>query len=414
MNNADDQNVNKIIATHYNQQTKQIFDFLSDFMTNKFYNIVFELAKKYTIKNGFSISDNYKNIFDSYMDTLSINSREEEVCKNQMFSVFLNHLYDCYTKYVNNQIISINDFIISVNIAFLPDNYKNDTYIQNKQNLSILFHTLIYNLSKELYIYINNHMDHIILYRIKENEILLRKECIKSLSVIRNELFIKFEQQDNDINTGVIENDIILNSDIYKGLVIECKSSGNKIVRLKKGIIQMLEKEKNYKRDISKLLNLINALTQKLNKHELIQNDNNKSSDNGDSYNKNDNNNKSGYDEDSYNNKRSGYNDDNDGNYNVNSDSYNDDNEGSHNVNSDSYNKRSGYNDDNDGSHNVNSDSYNKNSEEECMDLNKQKEQMNLNKLFNESEDKSDVSNYNSDDGSSLKHKSQLESLFSN
>jgi hypothetical protein len=227
-------------------------------------------------------------------------------------------------------------------------------------------------------------------------------------------LFIKFEQQDNDINTGVIENDIILNSDIYKGLVIECKSSGNKIVRLKKGIIQMLEKEKNYKRDISKLLNLINALTQKLNKHELIQNDNNKSSDNGDSYNKNDNNNKSGYDEDSYNNKRSGYNDDNDGNYNVNSDSYNDDNEGSHNVNSDSYNKRSGYNDDNDGSHNVNSDSYNKNSEEECMDLNKQKEQMNLNKLFNESEDKSDVSNYNSDDGSSLKHKSQLESLFSN
>ena len=291
MNDTDNQNINKIITMHYNSQTKQIFDFLSDFMTNKFYNIVFELAKKYSIKNGLSISNNYKNIFDSYMDTLSINSQEEEECKNQMFSIFLNHLYESYIKYVNNQIISINDFIISVNIAFLPSNYKNDTYIQNKQNLSILFHTLIYNLSKELYIYINNHMNHIIFDRINENAILLQKECIKSLSVIRNELFIKFEQQDNDINTGLIENDIILNSNLYNELLSNYELSCNKIEKMKSGIIKMLHREKIYKHDIEKLLNLITILTQKQNDiaNQLSRRENSQCSDQQDQLSQNNN-----------------------------------------------------------------------------------------------------------------------------
>ncbi len=273
MNNSNSHT--KIIDLHYNSQTKQIFDFLSDFMTNKFYNIVFELAKKYSIKNGLSISNNYKNIFDSYMDTLTINSKDEEESKNQMFSVFLNHLYESYMKYINNQIISINDFIMSVNISFLPDNYKNDAYIQNKQNLCILFHTLIYNLSKELYIYINNNMNIIILNRIPENAILLKKECIKFLSIIRNELFIKFQKQDDDINLGVVENNLIINSDLYQSLLTENKLYLDKIDRLKHGIHILLQKIKNYKQDNEKLLKLINVLNQKISNKSNKSNDSN-------------------------------------------------------------------------------------------------------------------------------------------
>jgi hypothetical protein len=387
MNNTDIQNINRIITVHYNAQTKQIFDFLSDFMTNKFYNIVFELAKKYSVKNGLSISDNYKNIFDSYMDTLSINSQEEEECKNQMFSVFLNHLYESYIKYVNNQIISINDFIISVNIAFLPDNYKNDTYIQNKQNLSILFHTLIYNLSKELYIYINNNMNHIILDRINENAILLQKECIKSLSVIRNELFIKFEQQDNDINTGLIENDIILNSNVYKELLSNHESNYNQIEKMKKGIIQMLQREKNYKRDIEKLLNLINILTQKQKKQQDQQSQSNQHDDQRSQL------------------SQSNQHDDQRSQL---SQSNQHDDQRSH----ESHEHSDEHSDEHSNKH---SDKHSdEHSGEHSGDNNKHNEQINLNNLFNDNDFdlKSETSN-SSDIGSSSKIKSELESLFS-
>ena len=384
MNNTDIQNINRIITVHYNAQTKQIFDFLSDFMTNKFYNIVFVLAKKYSVKNGLSISDNYKNIFDSYMDTLSINSHDEEECKNQMFSVFLNHLYESYIKYVNNQIISINDFIISVNIAFLPDNYKNDTYIQNKQNLSILFHTLIYNLSKEIYIYINNHMNHVILDRIDENAILLQKECIKSLSIIRNELFIKFEQQDNDINTGLIENDIILNSNVYKELLSNYESNCNQIEKMKKGIIQMLQREKNYKRDVEKLLNLINILTQKQKKQQDQQSQLSQSNQLNQS-NQHD-------DQQSQSNQ-------------LNQSNQHDDQQSQSNQHDDQQSQSNQHNDQHGDEH----------SSEHGGDNNKHNEQINLNNLFNNNDFDliSETSNNNSDIGSSSKIKSELESLFS-
>tara|TARA_Y100000389_G_scaffold204865_1_gene260262 strand:- start:910 stop:2058 length:1149 start_codon:yes stop_codon:yes gene_type:complete len=381
MNNIDNHNINKIIELHYNVNTKQIFDFLSDFMTNKFYNVVFELAKSYSVKNGLSISDNYKNIFDSYMDTLSINSETEEESKNHMFSVFLNHLYESYIKFINNQIISINDFIISVNIAFLPENYKNDAYIQNKQNLSILFHTLIYNLSKELYIYINNHINNIIMDRINENAILLRKECIKSLSIIRNELFIKFEQQDNDINSGAVENEIILNSELYKNLHEENLQNQKKIERMKDGVIKLLQREKNYKHDIEKLLKLVNLLVQK--------------------------------------NKQNTNTDKNVLNY-VNVSKHNEQNELHSNS---SYNKdkhsEDGYND-----KNLKNDDLNEGNlkdEESNSDISaskKNEEQINLNNLFNDVENNSVVSSnnksiINNNDDLTTNINSELESLFS-
>ena len=279
-------NIGLIVSKHYNNDSKIIFDFLSDFMTNKFYNIVYELAKKYSIKNGMSISDNYKNIFDSYMDTLVINSSEDEKVKNKLFGVFLTHLYESYKKYVNNQIIPINDFIINVNIAFLPDNYKDDSYTHNKQNLSVLFHTLIYNLSKELYLYITHNMNMVITNRISENAIILQKECIKILSTIRNDLFIKFEQQDNNVSVEFIENELITNSSLYK----ELEEQNNILIEqhetMKIAIVKMVQKEKSYKSKIEKLVTLIDILNKKesnkkeQNINDLFNDDTNKNIDN--------------------------------------------------------------------------------------------------------------------------------------
>lgn len=391
MNSIDIHNINKIIELHYNANTKQIFDFLSDFMTNKFYNVVFELAKSYSVKNGLSISDNYKNIFDSYMDTLSINSEAEEESKNHMFSVFLNHLYESYIKFINNQIISINDFIISVNIAFLPENYKNDAYIQNKQNLSILFHTLIYNLSKELYIYINNHINNIIMDRINENAILLRKECIKSLSIIRNELFIKFEQQDNDINSGAVENEIILNNELYKNLHDENLQNKKKIERMKDGIIKLLQREKNYKHDIEKLLKLVNLLVQK-NKQNTNTDKNELNYENVSKHNEqNELHSNSSYNKDKHS-----------------DDDYNDKNPKDENSKNDDL-KDENLKDDNLKDEGSNSD---------ISTSKKNEEQINLNNLFNDVENDSVVSSnnkyiINNNDDLTTNINSELESLFS-
>jgi hypothetical protein len=266
----------KIIEIHYNASTQIIFNFLSDFMTNKFYNTVFELSKKYSIKNGLSISDNYKTVFDSYMSTLTINSAEEEDEKNQLFGIFLNHLYESYIKFMNNNILSINDFIIDVNITFLPNNYRNDVYLQNKKNLTTLFYTLIYTFSKKLYGYIMNNLNELILCRSKENTILIRKECINILSIIRHELFIKFQQQDKNLttqNTNVLDNDLILNSTTYKNLLTKYNNTTEQLNGLKEFIEQSQKKEKTLKTNVIKLLNLIKILSNKNNlyKSKIIE-----------------------------------------------------------------------------------------------------------------------------------------------
>lgn len=253
--------MNNLLEIHYNSKTHNVFNFLSGFMADKFYNRIYELSKQYSIKNGLSISDNYKNIFDSYMDTLTINSADEEESKNRMFGFFLEHLYESYTKYINNNILSVNGFIILINGTFLPDSYKDDTYTKNKNNLSILFHTLIYTYSKELYKYINSNMDNIILTRVKENYNVLNKQCIHILCDIRSQIFYNFEQ--HDIHIEKEDNELILNSELYKDVkkeLIKCKSDLN---TAKKMLENCTHKENKLKTYITKLIKLINLLSPK-------------------------------------------------------------------------------------------------------------------------------------------------------
>lgn len=257
---------NVLVHKHYNNDTKIVFNFLSEFMTNKFYNVVYELSKKYSERNGLSLSINYKNIFDSFMDTLIITSKKDENDKNINFNLFLNHLYECYKTYISSQLLTINEFIVKVNTTFLPNNYKNETYIQNKENLSILFHTLIYTLSKELYEYIMRtpgYVDIIISNRIPENILVIQRECIKILSTMRNDLFEKFKQQDENISNYCIENNVIENSVIYLNLKKENEILKEQIKVIKTAIIKMIKKENYYKSNIEKLVKLINILNLK-------------------------------------------------------------------------------------------------------------------------------------------------------
>tara|TARA_B110000263_G_C15309314_1_gene512168 strand:- start:972 stop:2174 length:1203 start_codon:yes stop_codon:yes gene_type:complete len=274
--NDNNMNINNLVSIHYNSNTKHIFDFLAEFMTNKFYNVCFELATKYSLNNGLSLSNNYKNILDSYMDTLIINNVDEEAQKNKMFGVFLNHLYDSYVKYVKNNIITINDFLIIINKTFLPDNYKEDIYIKNQKNLSILFHSLIFNLSKYIYDYLLNNFNIILRDRIHENAFILKKECINFLSIIRSDLFINFNKLDNMENTdALIENDIVINNKLYIDLLLNYNEIKEEYSKMKLLIIKLVKKENIYKDKIQQLFKLIIILNNKLiQKNSIGLNDN--------------------------------------------------------------------------------------------------------------------------------------------
>ena len=251
---------------HYNNDTKNVFNFLSEFMTNKFYNIVYELSKKYSLKNGLSLSTNYKNIFDSFMDTLIITSKNDEQDKNMNFNLFLNHLYECYKNYSNNQLISINEFITKVNTTFLPENYKNETYIQNKENLSVLFHTLIYTMSKQLYEYIlktPDNIDMVISNRLSGNFLIIQRQCVLILCNIRHDLFEKFKEQDDNIVNFCLENDIIETNPMYIKLKKDNETLKDQLKQVKVAIVKIVKKENYYKEYIEKLHKLIKILSEK-------------------------------------------------------------------------------------------------------------------------------------------------------
>jgi hypothetical protein len=222
--------------------------------------------------------------------------------------------------------------------------------------------------------------------RINENAILLRKECIKSLSIIRNELFIKFEQQDNDINSGAVENEIILNSELYKNLHEENLQNQKKIERMKDGIIKLLQREKNYKHDIEKLLKLVNLLVQK-NKQNTNTDKNSLNYENVSKHNEqNELHSNSSYNKDNH--SDDGHNDKNSKDENLKNDDLNDVNLKDERSNSD------------------------------ISASKKNEEQINLNNLFNDVENDSVVSSnnksiINSNDDLNTNINSELESLFS-
>jgi len=108
-------------------------------------------------------------------------------------------------------------------------------------------------------------MDMVIFNRIKENAVLIQRECIKILSIIRNDLFIKFEQQDNNICSESLENDMITNNILYKNLETKYNDLACTNETMKHTIIKLIHKEKDYKNKIRKLIMLIDILNKKYN-----------------------------------------------------------------------------------------------------------------------------------------------------
>ena len=88
-----------LILKHYTGLNKNIFNFLADFFSNKFYMVIYNLSTQYTQKNNLSLEQNYINILDNYLDSLIIKNQEEEDKKSKIISNFIKILYDNYMKF---------------------------------------------------------------------------------------------------------------------------------------------------------------------------------------------------------------------------------------------------------------------------------------------------------------------------
>jgi hypothetical protein len=78
-----------LILKHYNHLNKNIFNFLADFFSNKFYTVIYNLSNQYTQKNNLSLEQNYINILDNYLDSLIIKNLDEQLIYLHVLFVFL-------------------------------------------------------------------------------------------------------------------------------------------------------------------------------------------------------------------------------------------------------------------------------------------------------------------------------------
>tara|TARA_B110000259_G_scaffold8993_2_gene9923 strand:- start:2692 stop:3681 length:990 start_codon:yes stop_codon:yes gene_type:complete len=242
----------EIIEIYYNRNTKLIFDFLACFITDKFYNKIYKVAEKHTLTNEVSVSDNYSTIVNGFLDTLVIKNKDEEEEKSKLFGMFLNKLYENYSKYINNEMVNIHDFLLKINTTFLPNNYKDDIYVKSKENLSSMFNTIIYKLSRNLYQHLSNNIDTLILTRTEGNITIIRKQCVIIMCGIKHDIELKLETEDDDNNNNneQLNNELLKESEFYKETLEEND-------KLKKMIKILLERDNKHKSINNKLKEIL-------------------------------------------------------------------------------------------------------------------------------------------------------------
>jgi hypothetical protein len=265
-----------LVIKHYAQTTKKIFNFLAEFFGNKFYNIIYNLSIQYTKKNNLSVEDNYLNIIENYLDSLIIKSKQEEDKKGKIISNFVKILYENYMKYIDNQMIEMDEFLIKIVQSFLPDHHRNEIYIKDKNNVAIMFHTIILNISEDIIDLIKKNLHLILENRIKENLLILKKDCIYIFCKVKENLennFNKIENNEEDVeNEEAIDyENIVKNSSLYKELEHEKDNNleeKNKYLednkKLKMLIKELILKNNKLNTDIIKLKKLLLILNEKI------------------------------------------------------------------------------------------------------------------------------------------------------
>ena len=271
-----------LVIKHYTSITKNIFNFLAEFFGNKFYNIIYNLSIQYTKKNNLSLHDNYINIIDNYLDSLIIKSKQEEDKKGKIISNFVKILYENYMKYIDNQMIEMDEFLIKIVQSFLPDHHRNEIYIKDKNNVAIMFHTIILNISEDIIHFIKNNLHLILENRVKENLIILKKDCIYIFSKVKENLennFNKIETDDveNEKDKDVDYEEIVKTSDLYQEIEIEKNNileEKNKFLeenkKLKLLIRELMGKNNKLNVDAIKLKKLLLILNQKIKNMHVI------------------------------------------------------------------------------------------------------------------------------------------------
>lgn len=261
-----------LILKHYTGLNKNIFNFLADFFSNKFYMVIYNLSTQYTQKNNLSLEQNYINILDNYLDSLIIKNQEEEDKKSKIISNFIKILYDNYMKFIDNQMIEMDDFLLKMVQSYLPNNYREEIYVKDKKNIAIIFHTIITSISEFMVEYIKKNINLILHNRIKENIIVIKKDFIFIFCKVKENLEINFNKEDNDINdnddenddSGIDCNEMIKNNSLYMELLSKYEVLLNENKKYKLLIKELVNKNNKLNNELIKVKKLLLILNKKI------------------------------------------------------------------------------------------------------------------------------------------------------
>jgi hypothetical protein len=268
-----------LILKHYNNLTKNIFNFLADFFTNKFYTVIYNLATQYTQKNNFTLEENYINILDNYLDSLIIKNPEEEEKKSKIISNFIKILYENYMKYINNQMIDMDDFLLKIVQSYLPNNHREEIYVKDKNNIAIIFHTIITSISEYMIEFIKLNLNLVLQNRVKENLVIIKKDFIYIFCKVKENLEINFNNEEENINNEFSDNEreeinceeMIKNNVFYIALENKYNDTTNENKKLKFLVKELMEKNKKITNDIIKMKKLLVILNNKLKQQPQTQ-----------------------------------------------------------------------------------------------------------------------------------------------
>jgi hypothetical protein len=216
------------------------------------------------------LEQNYINILDNFLDSLIIKNQEEEEKKSRIISNFIKILYDNYMKFIDNQMIEMDDFLLKIVQSFLPNNYREEIYVKDKKNIAIIFHTIITNISEYMVEFIKLNLNLIIHNRIKENIVVIKKDFIFIFCKVKENLEINFnKEEDEDINnentTSEIDCDeMVRNNTIYIELSTKYDALLNENKKYKLLIKELMGKNNKLTSDIIKMKKLLFILNKKI------------------------------------------------------------------------------------------------------------------------------------------------------
>jgi hypothetical protein len=265
-----------LVIKHYTNLNKNIFNYLADFFSNKFYIIIYKLSVQYGQKNNLSLEQNYLNILENYIESLIIRSTDEEEKKSKIISNFIRILYESYMKHINNQMIAMDDFLLKIVQSFLPNEHREEIYIKNKNNIAIIFHTIITNISELMVGFIKENLDLILHNRINENIILIKKDFIFIFCKVKENLELSFNKIDHeyeqDIDKDEVEVDCdetIKSSDVYKELCQKADSLIDENKKLKYLIKESMNKNNKLNNEMKQLKKLLLILNKKIKEKQI-------------------------------------------------------------------------------------------------------------------------------------------------